>query len=142
MLFYVWLLWLAHLLPMALGGGLAGALEKIFADDCYEIFQIAFDKEDQADNDKKKSKKAKGTPSTGQDIMFKKGKSKGAQNSGWGTGPYEGYSFAEFMDEISNFQKGRCTVAPSSGSKLLEPPAHIITRKIQLTALKPAAISW
>ncbi len=56
----------------ALGGGLAGALEKIFADDCYEIFQIAFDKEDQADNDKKKSRRPKALPAQDKTLCLRR----------------------------------------------------------------------
>jgi hypothetical protein len=117
MLLLHWLPCLAWFLATVHAGGLAGCLEKLFLEDCYNVFQVWFDVREKAkENKKNKQKPARGQrlpefSSGKQDIMFQKGQSKNAANSGWGHGPLDGYDFREFMDEVISREKGRCTVS-------------------------------
>jgi len=99
-------------------------MEKMYAEHCYNIFQLWFKTMDDAGEIvKPKKKPPKGSKKlpfdTGtQDIMFKKGRSKTAANSGWGKGEFGGYDFKEFMDETRGFELGRCTVDPPGPGRL------------------------
>jgi len=99
MLLTLWLIWIVTCIGRVLAGGVSGSLEKMFLQGCYEIAWAWKGKD--------------------QNYILKQGKSSGAANSHWGSGPEGMLTFQEFMDDITNQPRGTCTVTEPASSETM-----------------------